>query len=224
MRDLTELIDRNPVFSHLGEREQAALLRSATSRSYRRGEFIAHYGEIWPYLFLVARGAISAVKLSLDGRTLGALKLVDGDLYLGPWIFDDGPLPASFEAKTACTIYLWPRQDVVSVLRKNPEALWQACLLLSQRIRQASGFVEELAFQPVAARVAHLLLDQFKGGVNLHVPRELTLDEMGQRTGTTPVMVCKVLSRFAQEGLITVGRTQFSLLDATRLEKISRSR
>lgn len=223
MLTLNELIDSNPVFSQFSEREKSDLLRLASHRTYSRGEFIAHYGQHWPFLFLVAQGVVSAVKLSPDGRTLGALQLESGDLYLGPWIFDDGLLPASFEARTDSIVYLWPRQQLAEILQRNPQALWQACQLLSQRIRQASDFVEELAFQPVAARVANLLLDQFKDGENPNIPRELTLDEMGQRTGTTPVMVCKVLSRFAQDGLITVGRTQFSLLDPSRLKQISRA-
>ena len=64
-------------------------------------------------------------------------------------------------------------------------------------MRQASEFVEELAFQPVTGRLARLLLDQFKESDDPHIARQFTLDEMSTMIGTTPVMVCKLLSRFA---------------------------
>lgn len=61
-----------------------------------------------------------------------------------------------------------------------------------------------------------------KGVNDPQVARELTLDEMSTMIGTTPVMVCKILSSFADQGFVNVSRTQFELLDRSGLEKISR--
>ena len=47
---------------------------------------------------------------------------------------------------------------------------------------------------------------------------------MGSIIGTTPVMVCKQLYRFAENGLINVSRTEFQLTDQTGLERIAGSR
>jgi hypothetical protein len=65
-----------------------------------------------------------------------------------------------------------------------------------------------------------LLLNQFEDN-DPRVARELTLDEMSTMIGTTPVMVCKLLSRFAADGFVKVSRTQFELLDRVALEKIA---
>jgi CRP/FNR family transcriptional regulator len=94
-------------------------------------------------------------------------------------------------------------------------------MMLVERIRFASEFIEELAFHPLAGRLARLLLEQFDEQDDRRVPREFTLDEMSAKINTSPVMVCKLLSRFAGEGLIKVTRSSFELLDRKSLEKVS---
>jgi hypothetical protein len=66
-----------------------------------------------------------------------------------------------------------------------------------------------------------LLLEQFDEQEDRQVPREFTLDEMSAKINTSPVMVCKLLSRFAGEGLIKVTRSSFELLDRKSLERVS---
>ena len=93
-------------------------------------------------------------------------------------------------------------------------------MLLVKRMRQASDMVEDLAFQPVASRVARLLLKQYQQSDDDHVERDLTLDEMATMIGTTPVMVCKVLSQFADQGFLKVTRTEIEFINREQLEKV----
>jgi CRP/FNR family cyclic AMP-dependent transcriptional regulator len=221
MGKFLEYLAKDPVFSKFDLEDRKRVAELATQRVYHEGEYIAHYGDHWPCTFITMQGVVNILKLSSEGRTLGALRLGSGEVFWSPSFFDEGPLPASLEVKGSCTIYLWQRDDLLPVIKSNHEVMWQICLLMAQRIRMASDYVEELAFQPVSGRLAKLLLEQFKGGDDLHIARDLTLDEMGSMTGTTSVMVCKILSRFSSDGLIKVGRTQLSLLDQEKLEQLA---
>jgi CRP-like cAMP-binding protein len=221
MNELNADLAQEPIFRHLGEEERSHLVSLAVEREIVKGEYLAHYGEAWPYMLFIQSGTISVLKLSPEGRNLGALRLGSGEIFLNPSFFDDGPLPASLEVKETGIVYIWPREKILSILMQNSEVLWDLCLWLANRIRQASEYVEELAFQPVHGRLARLLLDRFEEGDDTHVPREFTLDEMSTMIGTTPVMVCKMLSRFAAGGLVKVSRTQFELLNRSDLEKMA---
>lgn len=57
----------------------------------------------------------------------------------------------------------------------------------------------------------------------LPVERSLSLDEMAAMISTTPVMVCKLLSRFADDGLIKLTRTEFEFLDQEKLRQVAGS-
>lgn len=91
--------------------------------------------------------------------------------------------------------------------------------VMSERIQRASLIVEGFAFQPVACRVARLLLEQAQDqDISL---RSLTLEEMAARIGSTREMVCRSIQRFAGAGLIEVTRTEFYITDRKRLEKLA---
>lgn len=216
-----QLVTSAPVLACFAETEKRDLARLAVQHSYERGDFIAHYGQIWPYLCILGRGTISVVKLSSDGRTLGARRMKAGEVFWSPSLLDGDPLPASLEVKDPCSLYLWHGDDVIPLIQRNPEALWALCQVLMTRIRQASEFVEELVFHPVAGRLARLMLSQFEERPDAPIARDMTLDEMSTMIGTTPVMVCKMLSRFASDGLIKVSRTAYELIEKDKLFEIA---
>jgi len=221
MQGFKEFIHNKGVFCKLTEAQLTQLSQSAILRNYQKSEFIAHCEDIFPYILIVESGVISVMKLSNDGRNLGSLRLQSGDVFASPSFFDGGPLPACLEVKEDCRVYLLHNDQSMPILKQNSEAMHHLCLMLVKRMRQASDFVEELAFQPVYRRLARLLLDQFKGSPDPHITRSFTLDEMSTMIGTTPVMVCKLLSRFASEGFIKVSRTEFELLDYSALEQMT---
>ena len=221
MERVIENLAQSSVLAKLSEHEHSTLSKCAIQRHFEKGDYVAHYGEVWPYLAVISSGMINVVKFSPDGRSLGALSLQSKDEFWSPSLFDEGPLPAALEVRKTSTIYLWHRDHILPIVQKNNQALWELSLMLMRRVRQASGFLEDLAFHPVAGRLAHLLLSQFKDTDDDLITRNLSLDEMGAMIGTTPVMVCKQLYRFAEEELIKVSRTEFQLTDQSRLEEIA---
>ena len=83
----------------------------------------------------------------------------------------------------------------------------------------ASDIVEELAFQPVIGRLAGLLLDVFGDAEDEFMTRELTLEDMAARIGTTREMVCRHLYRFAENGAIEIRRTELKIKNRSFLSE-----
>ncbi len=222
--NVVKILARFPVIGKLSQQEQAQLAQSAVRRSYQKGEYIAHRGDDWPYVLIVDYGEIHAVKLSPAGRSFGTMKLIAGEEFWSPSLFKDIPLPATLEVWKPSAIYFLHRERLLPLVKNNTAALWELSLGLAQRLHQKSGLIEEIAFSSVAERLARLLLDQFDGRGDSQVGRDLSLDEMGAIIGTTPVMVCKHISRFAEIGVINVSRTEFRLIDQPGLEEIAGTR
>ncbi len=218
---LSDILLQIPVFSKLTPRQREDIVDLALWKRYDEGKFLAHQGDVWPNILILAKGLINVHKLSPEGRSLGAWRLKSGQVFWSPSVFDDGPLPATLEVREPSEVYLWHREQLLPIVRLSPEAMWDLCELLTERIRQASEMVEELAFQPVANRLARLLMKQYQETADIHMSRSLTLDEMATMIGTTPVMVCKILSRFAGEGIINVSRTEFEIIEYDKLEQMA---
>lgn len=75
-----------------------------------------------------------------------------------------------------------------------------------------------MAFQPVAGRLAKLLMENGPGTEQGVIQRSLTLDEMAARIGSTREMVCRFLHRFADEGIIDITRTEYKIVNPSRME------
>ena len=64
------------------------------------------------------------------------------------------------------------------------------------------------------------LLDHFGEAVGEPITRDMTLDEMATRIGSTREMVCRHLYRLSDQGAIHINRTEFKITNRGMLEKI----
>ena len=67
------------------------------------------------------------------------------------------------------------------------------------------------------------LIDQFGEMSEKRVKREMTLDEMAAHIGTTREVVCRILHRFSNQGLIDITRTEFTFTDRERLAQLAQN-
>lgn len=219
---LIELLSQNPIFSHVADIEKRRLLDTAITRTYPKGDWITHRGDVWPYLFIVETGTVTAMKESSEGRSLIVVSLRQSEVFWGVAFFlENAMMPVSLIANEACIIHLWSRDRFLPVLLQDGRMSWALTRLMVERMMRASDIVEELAFQPVTGRLARLLLDHFGDAIEDYVTRDLTLEEMAARIGTTREMVCRQLYRFVDEGAIQINRTELLITDRDLLENMA---
>jgi CRP-like cAMP-binding protein len=223
MELLARLVTANQPFSMLNKQQLSSMLDCVNHRRLRAGEFLSTYGEIWPYLFIVVEGTVEAIKESPEGRSLHVLTLCPGDIFWGMAFFVENMVsPVALQASKDCQIGFWHRSDLVPIMKQNCEALWSLSKTMITRMERASKILEGLAFQPVAARLASLLLDHYASSDGTPVARDLTLDELAARVGTTREMICRVLYRLSDQNLIEITRTEFTLTDKSGLAQIAK--
>jgi CRP/FNR family cyclic AMP-dependent transcriptional regulator len=222
MKQLSRLLEQNPVFASLKPNETAELVRMAVKRGYQKDEKIILYGEVWSYLFLVGEGSVEAVKESSEGRNLHVATFDPGELFWGLSFFiDDAPMPVTLETHTGCVLYVWSRENLQPFFLAHGKISWELSRLMADRMLRASEIVQGLAFQPVAGRLAGFLLEHFQGVESEPVARSLTLDEMAAHIGSTREVVCRFLRRFADAGLIDISRTEFTLANRAGLSDLA---
>ena len=221
MEELERLLQANTVFVSLSPSELKELARLARGRAYQKDERVILRGEVWPYLFLVGEGGMDAVKESPEGRNLLVTTFPAGEVFWGLAFFQDGaPMPVTLEAREASKLHLWSREAVTPIFERNGRVGWELCRLMAGRMQRASAILEEMAFQPVAGRLARLLLDHFELAGDAAISRHLTLDEMAARIGSTREMVCRALYSFSDKNLIEVTRTEFVLTNRDGLARL----
>jgi len=222
MVNLYGLLKQNELFESLGEDVFKDLAASAIKKSYQPGEIIVHQGDDWPNLFVVESGGIEALMVSLEGRQFVITNLSQGDIFWGLAFFQEGAgNPVILQAVERTTIHLWSRDVLLPTIFQHGEVAWVLCQNMAHRMQIASGLVEDLAFHPVMGRLSRLLLEAFSGAENGFVTRDMTLDDMAARIGTTRAIVCRYLYKLAEKGAVEIRRTELKITDREFLEKQS---
>jgi len=212
----------HPIFSSLSEARREKFFQLAAFKRYRKGETIVHLGDIWQYLLYIQDGEIEAQKTSAEGRNLVVASFHSGDVFWGIAFFKpEIPMIASLTASQDSELALWKREDVIPLIKEEGAFSWALACLMAERMAHASAILEEMTFQPVASRLAKLLIATARQDTNAPITRSLTLDEMAARTGTTREMICRFLHRFADEGIIDITRTEYRITDTARLNDMA---
>ena len=217
-----ELYGKTPLFSGINPQQLDKLDSLSLVREYPRGQWITHYGADWPYLFLVEEGEVTALKESAGGRSLVVITLETGEVFWGTGFFKEGMgMPVALEANQKTRLRLWSREKLEPFMISNGQFTWGLAQLMVERMMRASRILEELAFNPVAGRLASLLLGQLEDQSGDTLARDLTLDEMAARIGSTREMVCRHLYQFADQGVIEINRTEFKIMDQDMLKDLA---
>ena len=202
----------------LPDEERANLFKEAISRKIEKGEYLTHQGDIWPYLLFVSSGQIQWAMLATSGKEHVLFNVEVGQSFWGHSIFDDGEMPASLYAIKKSEVLLWERETILRYLRRYPDAMWETTKILTTIMRQAREIIYNLAFQPVAGRLATLLLDQYFSSSS-QIERNFTLNELASRVAATPEVVCRLLYQFQEDGVLSVTRASIEVHDREALEK-----
>lgn len=220
--DPTTLLSKNAIFSRLEGAELKGLMEMSSLRSYGKGESVALYGDRWPYLLLILEGEVRAVKESAEGRRLLVSSFGPGEVFWGLTFFDEeAPMPVTLEAQSPCSVLLWARERILPVLLAHGDMGWELCRLMSIRMSRASAILEEMAFQPVAGRLAGFLMG-LSPELDSPIARSFTLDDIAARVGSTREVVCRFLQRFADQGMIEITRTEFAITDREKMGELAR--
>jgi CRP-like cAMP-binding protein len=221
---LNELLENSPVFACLESSDRDRVIRSANPQIYKKGQWITHLGSEWPYLFIVEKGTIQALKESPEGRSLIVAEISSGELFWGISFFISGAqMPVALVAKDESQLYLWEERDLKPLILKNGGMSWELCLMMIRKMQYASEMLNGFVFQPTTGRLAKVLLEHYGSSEGDFVTRDLTLDEMAARIGSTREMVCRHLYHFADQGVIQINRTEIKINDLEYLKEITGS-
>ena len=215
-------LSQNTVFFSLTPEDLEKVKGLAISRKFQKGEFVTHREDIWPYLLFVHSGEFHAIKESGQGRSFVIETFKSGDMFWGLALFEnDKANPMAIQTEIDGEIFLWGKKQVEEIILNNPDIAWGIFGLFAKKMVRASEIVEELVFRPLSGRLANLLLEKFEGAVDQVVQRDLTLDDMAARIGSTREMVCKILYQFSDKGIIDIHRTEFKINDHAELLDIA---
>ena len=125
----------------------------------------------------------------------------------------------SARAMEQCKALIWDYARLQALLTTYPQIRKNTCQILVGRLQELEERFREVATEKVAKRLALTLLRLLKqvgkvskGGTEICLSRE----ELGQMTGTTLFTISRILSRWAERGVVVPRREAVLVSDPER--------
>ena len=209
---------QSEIFGALPEVERLRLLQEASQKMITKGQFLSHQGDVWPYVIFVVAGQVKWVMLASSGKEHLLFNIDENQSFWAHSVFDDEPMPASLYAGKNSEVLIWEKETILKYLRQYPDVMWKTTKMLTRIMRQAREIIYGLAFQPVASRLAGLLLDQHTHSPSGKIERDFTLNDLAAQVAATPEVVCRVLYKFQEDGILEITRASINVQDLDALE------
>lgn len=205
---------------------RAALLEAGLLRRLPRRAALFAAGDPAEALYLVISGRVKLVRGNAEGQEVILRFVGPGELLGAVAALPDSRYPASAEAVEAAELAAWSRERLHPVLERHPGLALALLGLVTRRMGEVQGQLQELATERVARRVARALLrlaaqlgEKTDRGVRIDLP--LSRQSLAELTGTTLFTVSRLLSAWEAAGLLEVGRERVTIRSPHGLVRIA---
>lgn len=211
-----------PLFSGLAEDQVQEIAAIVLDQPFRRGQIIFQEGDEGKGFYVVGAGKVKIYKLAPDGKEQILHIFGPGEPFAEVPVFAGQCYPANAEALEDSRLFFFPRSGFIELIRRHPSLALNMLAVLSRRLRQLAGLVEDLSLKEVPARLAAYFLyqsDHRQGAPEFAL--EIPKGQLASLLGTIPETLSRMLAKMAKEGLIESSGPNIKILDKTGLQELA---
>lgn len=209
------------IFAGFSNRELKEILSCARTRTFSRDELLYSQGQPVRSIMVLQSGSVKHTQLSSNGDEVLLRMTGTGEAVNLQSGADACNHSCSVRAMEQCRAWVWEYARLQELLERYPRLRQNIAHVLVSRLHDLEERFREIATEKVARRLALVLLrlstqigKDTPDGVQISLSRE----EMAQMTGTTLFTISRVLSKWAEQGLVSPKREAVVILNAKRLE------
>jgi CRP-like cAMP-binding protein len=194
-----------------------------TSQSLKRNAQLYSVEQEADKLYLLRKGQISLQMTSSDGRTLTLQVIEPNQLFGHMALIEKAHYDTHALATRPSEVLAIPQKRIRKMMLEQPELAIEMLKLVSEYRSTISRRLDEVAFKPVPARLASILLDMSDDSEDpapVRLPRR-THQQLAQMINAYRETVTKVINQFRAARLLDVDRSGITLLNPSRLREIS---
>jgi CRP/FNR family transcriptional regulator, nitrogen oxide reductase regulator len=218
------LMCASALFSGLSERDCTEIAACARARTFARDELLFTQGQPVRSVILLQSGSVKHTQLSADGNEVLLWMSGSGDAVNVQPESSTRSHTCTARAMEQCKALVWEYGRLQALLNQYPQIRQNISRILASRLKELEERFREVATEKVATRLALTLLRLVKRigthtseGIQISLSRE----ELAQMTGTTLFTISRILSRWAEKGVIIARRESILIGDPKRLELVN---
>lgn len=219
-----EILKQSPLFNSLENADLEGLVSSMRVQSLKQGQTLFYKGDEGTALYIIKRGAIKIVLPSKIGDEIIVTIFTVNDFFGEMALLDGEPRSANAVAIEPTEVFVLNRNNFLSFLKSNINAIRSILSSLSKRLRLTDEFLEDTCFLSISARLAKKLVElaesHGKKEENIvSIDLNLTQKELGDMISATRESTNKELKMLRDRGLISTDGNRIKIHDMARLKR-----
>ncbi|MFZ5511798.1 MAG: fumarate/nitrate reduction transcriptional regulator Fnr [Pseudomonadota bacterium] len=210
------------------DRGDMSLLDSIVRRQevYKRGQVLFRPGDPFDYVYAIRSGSAKTLVSTADGRVQITGFHIPGEL-LGLSALASGKYTSEARALETTSVCKVSAERLQELARTIPAIQYELLKIMSGRIGQDEELMLLLGRRSAEERLAEYLLSLSRRFASRNYSAtqfrlSMSRGDIGNYLGIAEETVCRLLSRFQEQGLVTIARRQVRLIDLRRLGAIAR--
>lgn len=213
----------NDLFKGLDIEEIEDILKniSFTKIKYRKGEILAHEGEVCTSLGVILEGTIEMQRIYCNGKYIVIKKLSKGEVFGEALVFSErGFYPVTALAVNDCLIMYIKKEEVLSLCFQNKKILENFISLLSSKVLMLNKKIKNISFKSIKEKVSNYILEesiiQNTDTISLNESKE----DISAKLGMPRPSFSRELMRLKTLGIIDFNRRFIKIINKDELENI----
>jgi len=169
---------------------------------------------------MLTLGYVKTEMITENGNILG-IEIIKAPRPLAPaFLFsDNNHFPVEVTALEEVEIMKIPKEEIMRLMMTNPEFMKQFLTHNSNRTQFLTNRLQLLSIKTIKGKIAHFLMENMTDeGKTFTINRNQT--ELAEFFGVARPSLARSLSEMIQEGIITINKKQFTILDIKLLRNL----
>lgn len=211
-----------PICSTLNIENQEDFLLDlkSTIKAYPKNELIIRQGDVCDELYMLMTGSVKTEMITENGSLLG-IEIIKAPRPLAPaFLFsDNNHFPVDVTTLEEVEIMRIPKEEIMRLMMTNPDFMKQFLTHNSNRTQFLTNRLQLLSIKTIKGKLAHFLLEQaIDNRKTFTLNRNQT--EMADFFGVARPSLARSLSEMVQDGIISINKKEFTILDTKRLRDL----
>lgn len=195
----------------MSDEKLEALASNADTARWEQGDTVFEEGDVGSCCYVLHSGEVKVVRRLSDGRRITLARMGSGSVFGELALFNGERRSASVVALEVTSAVVLAADDVMSVLRTDPDAMLMVAIGLANRLRATNERLLDYALSTVTGRVVATLLSQVEarqaqgaGDHDVEVVGSAT--DIARLAGSSRESVARVMHWLENEGVISQKR------------------
>ncbi|UCH80184.1 MAG: Crp/Fnr family transcriptional regulator [Nitrospiraceae bacterium] len=210
-----------PIFHNLSEHALKMLERILIRKTFAKSENIFSEGDESAGFYILIKGRVKVFKLSMEGKEQ-ILHIMEAKELLGAVsAFAGNPYPAHADAIEKTEAFFFPRNEFVSLVKREPSVVMNIMANLSMRLQHFTNMIENLSLKEVPGRLgAYLLYLCKRTGCGDTVEMDISKGQLASFLGTSPETLSRIFKKMSEKNILEIKGRSVRILRRKDLKDI----